>query len=277
MKELFGLELLKIGSFSLTIGSIAYAVLILIVARVIETILYKIIVSNHIKKNDDPRRAFAISRIIKYFIYFFAILFILKASGVNLSAIILGSAGLLVGLGLGLQHIFADVLAGIIMLFEGNIAVGDIVVIDGIVGVVKNIKLRTTEIKTRDFVFIIVPNSKLIGNNVTNWSHNESPARFSVDLNVNYNEDLDQVEQILIDCASSITDIVSNPRPQVQVMEFSDYAIKLRLYVFSDELFYNERVMSQLRRKIMTELRIKNIVIPYPIHEIRLQDKNTKA
>jgi small-conductance mechanosensitive channel len=271
MKELLNTELLKIGNFTLSISSIVYAIFILLLARLIENIVYRFVLKNHINKNIDSGRTFALSRIIKYFIYFFALILVLKGFGFNLSAILLGSAGLLVGLGFGLQHIFADVLAGIIMLIEGNIAVGDIVVIDGIVGVVKNIKLRTTEIKTRDFVFIIVPNSKLITNNVTNWSHNESPARFSIDINVGFNEDLEKIEQLLIDCASSIPDIVISPKPQLQIIEFSDFSIKLRLFVFSDELFYNERVLSQLRRKVLLELKNNNIEIPYPIQEIRIQ------
>jgi small-conductance mechanosensitive channel len=274
MKELFGHELLKIGSFTLSIGNVIYAIIILIVARILEKTLYKLFIKNYVQKREaDPGRTFAISRIFKYVIYFIAILLILKSFGVQLSAIILGSAGLLVGLGLGLQHIFSDLLAGILLLIEGNIAVGDIVVIDGIVGVVKNIKLRTTEIKTRDLIFIIVPNSKLVGNNVTNWSHNESPARFHIEVNVQYNQDIELVERVLLNSVNSVPDIVQNPKPQVQVMDLGEYAIKIRLYFFSDELFFMEKVLSDLRKKVILDLRANKIDIPYPIKEVRMGGK----
>jgi small-conductance mechanosensitive channel len=265
MKDLLSFELLKIGSFTLTISNIAYAIIILIFAKIIEVMLTKMFIRTYVKKVDDPGRSFAISRIVKYLIYFIATIIILKGFGFNLSALLLGSAGLLVGLGLGLQNTFTDLLAGIILLIEGNIAVGDIVVIDGIVGVVKNIKLRTTEIKTRDLVFIIVPNSKLVGNNVTNWSHNESAARFHIELNVHYHEDLDKVERILLNAVQYIPDIVATPKPQVQIFEYGEYAVKLRLYFFSDELFFIEKVLSDLRKRVLEDLRMQNIEIPYPI------------
>jgi small-conductance mechanosensitive channel len=274
MKELFGHEILKIGSFTLSLGSVFYTIIIIIVARILETVLYKMFIKSYVKKRDvDPGRTFAISRIFKYIIYFVALLLIMKSFGANLSAIMLGSAGLLVGLGLGLQHTFADLLAGFILLIEGNIAVGDIVVIDGMVGVVKNIKLRTTEIKTRDLVFIIVPNSKLVGNNVTNWSHNESPARFHIEVFVHFNEDIDKVERILLESSNSIEDIVQNPKPQAQIMEFGEYAIKIRLYFFSDELFFMEKVLSDLRKKVLEDLRKNNIEIPYPIRHVKHIDQ----
>ncbi len=274
MKELFGHELLRIGAFTLSLGNLIYAAIILIVARILEASLYKLFIKNYVKKREaDPGRIFAISRIFKYIIYFVAILLILKTFGVQLSAIILGSAGLLVGLGLGLQTTFTDLLSGIILLVEGNIAVGDIVVIDGMVGVVKNIKLRTTEIKTRDLVFIIVPNSKLVGNNVTNWSHNESPARFHVDVNVQYKEDIELVEKVLLNSVNAVPDIVQNPKPQVQVMDLGEYAIKVRLYFFSDELFLMEKVLSDLRKKVILDLRANKIEIPYPIKEVRMGGK----
>ncbi|MFM2393042.1 MAG: hypothetical protein RLZZ546_1024, partial [Bacteroidota bacterium] len=267
-------ELIKIGKFSLTIGNFTSAIFILIIAKVLEVFLHRLFIKTYIKKKDlDPGRSFAILRIIKYVIYFLASLALLKNFGFNLSAVILGSAGLLVGLGLGLQNTFADLLAGIIILIEGNIAVGDIVVIDGIVGVVKNIKLRTTEIKTRDLVFIIVPNSKLVSNNVTNWSHNESPARFCVDINIAYTEDVQQVEKILLEAAYSLPDIVANPKPQVQMTDFGDYSIKFKLFFFSDELFYMEKVLSDLRKKILSDLKANNIVIPIPTFSVRQAEK----
>ncbi len=270
MKELFGHELLKIGTFSLSLGNVITAVIILIIARILENSLYKLFIKNYVNKREtDPGRVFAISRIFKYIIYFITILLIAKNFGIQVSTILLGSAGLLVGLGLGLQQTFTDLLAGVMLLIEGNIAVGDIVVIDGMVGVVKNIKLRTTEIKTRDLVFIIVPNSKLVANNVTNWSHNESPARFHIEVNVHYKEDLDKVERILLHTVSDMQDIVQNPKPQMQVMELSEYAIKIRLYFFSDELFFMEKVLSDVRRKALANLQANGIEVPYPIRHVK--------
>ncbi|MBK9687291.1 MAG: mechanosensitive ion channel [Saprospiraceae bacterium] len=271
MSGLWNYPLFKVGSFSLTAGSLFYAALILLFAKVVEVFLYRLFIRTYAKKREiDPGRAFAVSRMIKYIIYFIAFLFILKVFGFKLSAVVLGSAGLLVGLGLGLQNTFADLLAGFILLIEGNIAVGDIVVIDGMVGVVRNIKLRTTEIKTRDLVFIIVPNSKLVANNVTNWSHNESPARFTIDVQVGYKEDIEKVERILLNAAASLPDIVQNPKPTVQVVGLGEYSISLKLVIYSDELFFIEKVLSDLRKKILLDFRSNSIDIPYPLREVKV-------
>ncbi|HRD06908.1 MAG: mechanosensitive ion channel [Saprospiraceae bacterium] len=271
MSGLWNYPLLKFSTFTLTAGSLFYTALILLIAKIVEVFLYRLFIRTYAKKREiDPGRAFAVSRIIKYVIYFIAFLFILKAFGFKLSAVVLGSAGLLVGLGLGLQNTFSDLLAGFILLIEGNIAVGDIVVIDGMVGVVRNIKLRTTEIKTRDLVFIIVPNSKLVGNNVTNWSHNESPARFAIDVQVGYKEDIEKVERILLNAATSLPDIVANPRPSVQVTSLGEYSISLKLVIYSDELFFIEKVLSDLRKRILLDFRSNSIDIPYPLREVKV-------
>ena len=99
----------------------------------------------------------------------------------NLTVIWAGSAALLVGVGLGLQQTFNDLISGIILLFERTVEVGDFVQLDhdGLVGQVRRIGWRTSDVETRRHTTVIVPNSKLITDNVLNWSHSGERARFS--------------------------------------------------------------------------------------------------
>ena len=91
--------------------------------------------------------------------------------GIKLNVLLAGSAALLVGIGLGLQNTFNNFIAGIILLFEGSLKVGDIIEVDGDVVKIQRIGLRTSTAISRDDISVILPNSILTSNKLINWSH----------------------------------------------------------------------------------------------------------
>ena len=109
---------------------------------------------------------------MRYFVWVFVISVSIVILGFDITLLVAGSAALLVGIGFGLQNIFSDLISGLFMLFERKVKVGDVMEVDNIVGKVKAINLRTSELLTRDGYNIIVPNHKFITENVVNWSHN---------------------------------------------------------------------------------------------------------
>jgi small-conductance mechanosensitive channel len=129
---------------------------------------------------------------------------------------------LLVGLGLGLQQIFRDIVSGVILLFERNIKIGDIVELDKEIGKIKEIGFRTTKIESRDNIILIIPNSRFISENVINWSHIQKRTRFKVEVGVAYGSDVKLVKQILFDCASSHNVISKIPKPFVRFDNFGN-------------------------------------------------------
>ena len=269
MKEFFNYSIIKYGSFNLTVASIITAIAIMFIARVLVFLINGIFLRNYFKRRDiDYGRSYAVRTIIKYIIYFIAILLIFNSFGFKLSVLMLGSAGLLVGIGFGLQNTFNDLLSGIILLIEGDIEVGDIVVIDGMVGVIQKIGLRTSSVKTRDLISIIIPNSKLVGQNVTNWSHSDSTARFQIDFGVSYSSDIDYVEKIVLETANLNQDVLEKPPAQLQLINYGESSLDFRLYFFSDEFFYIEKVKSDLRKSIFKALRSNKIEIPFPQRDV---------
>ncbi len=202
---------------------------------------------------------------------------ILKTFGAQLSVLLLGSAGLLVGIGFGIQKTFHDFLSGIILLIEGDVEVGDIVVIDGMVGVIQRIGLRTSKVKTRDMVSIIVPNSNLVTNLVTNWSHTQSPARFEVDFSVSYNSDIDLVENVVLTTISNVKDVLERPASSLFLIDYGDSALLFKLYFFSDEFFYIEKVKSDIRKALFKAFNQNNIEIPYPQRDVWIKNTSLKA
>ncbi len=222
----------------------------------------------------DSGRQVAVFQIIKYLIYVFALLVILKGLGIGLTGLMVGSGALLVGIGFGLQQIFNDFLSGIILLFEGGVSVGDALDVNGLFATVHRIGLRTTEVITRDDVMIIIPNSILVSNSVTNWSHNKRPARFDIDVGVSYKSDIDEVERLLLECANEQPSIRKSPAPTVQLMSYGESSVDFKLYFFSREFILIEKVKSDARKRVFKKLREHGVEIPFPQRDVWMKENN---
>jgi small-conductance mechanosensitive channel len=277
MEKILDFALIKYGTFKLTVGSLFVIILIFVFARLFIFSINKILKRYLQRKNIDYGRSYAVRTIFKYLVYIIAAILILKTLGVQLSVLLLGSAGLLVGIGIGLQQTFSDFISGIILLVEGNIEVGDIMDIDGIIGQVTRIGLRNCSVKTREDFTIIIPNSKLVGHSTINWTHNESPSRFAIDFGVSYDSDIDKVERIALDIVKKDEDVVAYPVPSVQLVNFGESSVDFKLLFFSDEFFYIERVKSNIRKMLFKALKNNGIEIPYPQRDIRIKETKTKG
>ena len=230
------------------------------------------------KKNQaDIGRRYALEQFVKYLFYTMGTLFALQSMGVQLSVIWAGSAALLVGLGMGMQQTFNDLTSGLILLIEGGVEVGDMVLVDGIVGKVIQIGLRTSKVETRDNNSIIIPNSKLVTENVLNWSHNNVPTRFEINIGVSYNSDVNLVKKLLLQEAVSQQGILSEPLPNVQLQNFGDSALDFCLYFYSKEYLKIETIKSDLRFKIFNSFRQNKVEIPFPQQDIWLRNINEIA
>lgn len=223
------------------------------------------------KKVDEGRR-YAIIQFTKYVIYTLTILLAIEAMGVKLSVLWGGAAALLVGVGLGLQQTFNDLISGIILLIEGTIEVGDILELNGQVGVVTKIGIRTSKIETRSRISLLIPNSKLVGDNVTNWTHNNKPSRFQVSIGVAYSSDVELVIQLIMQAANEHALVLKTPVSEVQVKAFGNSSLDFELYFFSEEYLRIEFVKSELRKRIIQLFRLNKIEIPFPQQDIWLRN-----
>ena len=265
----------EIGELSVPtfVLQVAGAVLILILARLLVFFVTQVILKRYFnRKKIDIGRRFTITRLIMYVLYTLAILLALETVGVKLSVLWAGSAALLVGVGLGLQQTFNDLVSGLIILGEGTVEVGDIVVVDGLVGKVQKIGLRTSMVETRDEFSIIIPNSKLVVDNVTNWSHNETPTRFQVPIGVAYSSAPRLVERLVLEIASEHPKVLDKPEPIVEFHEFGDSSLNFNLHFWSYEFFRSELVKSDIRYAVMEKFAEHNIEIPFPQRDIWLRN-----
>jgi small-conductance mechanosensitive channel len=264
--DFFNYELIHSTRFSLTVSDIFLIVLLLLLAYLVIYESRKILFKRaEAHRKTASGRYYAYAQLIKYIVYLFTFFILLDILNINLTMIKAGGAALLVGLGFGLQHTFNDFVSGVIILSEGSLQVGNIVEIENIVGRVKQIGIRTSTITTRDGVTIIVPNSKLVSDNVVNWSHQDvDRTRFNIRFNVAIDSDLDKVKNILLTIASENKDVVKNPAPKVRLYDFNESGIVIDLLFWTVNMFFVETVKSDIRFRIVNEFRNADIHFAFP-------------
>lgn len=259
----------KDKSLDFRISDILEIALIFLAARLAIWFFTQVVLGNYFKRqNIDYGSQFAINQLLKYFIYIVAGLLALESVGIQPTVLLAGSAALLVGIGLGLQQTFNDLISGIILLFDRTVEVGDFVQLGSLVGVVKKIGIRTSVLETRDDISVIVPNSKLVGEQVVNWNHSDDKARFSVAVGVAYGTDTTLVKNLLLSVAKENPDILPTPEPFVRFTNFGDSSLDFELHFWSTRFMIIENVKSDLRFSIDDVFRKNNISIPFPQRDV---------
>ena len=275
LTRIFEFVLLKFGDYTLTAGNLFFAILILIGARILANHIFRSLLKKFFKRRKVERgRQFAILAFIKYIVYTLAVLWALQTVGIKLSLLWGGAAALLVGIGLGLQQIFHDLISGMILLSEGTVEVGDVVSVNGIVGVVKNIGFRTSKVQTRDDISILIPNSKLVSDNVINWSHENTPTRFHVSVGVSYGSDVELVAELLLASVKDNIHILENPAPSIQFKDFGSSSLDFDLLFYTNEYLLTEFIKSELRFRIINLFREHGVQIPFPQRDLWLKNAN---
>lgn len=278
MKEILDFSLYKTGQFNLTVGHLANVVVIYALTWIVLLILDQVLKRFFKKRKVETGNANAIIQLVRYLFWTIALVLMLDAVGIKLTILLAGSAALLVGLGFGLQQIFQDLVSGIFILIEGTIRVDDVIELDGLVGKILSIKLRTSRVLTRDGIIIIVPNHKFIVDNIINWSHNAIATRFKVNVGVAYGSDVELVRNILVDCARSHKDCITKDdmksyQPFARFVEFGESSLNFELYFWSDNIFYIENTRSDLRFMIDKRFREQGVTIPFPQRDIHIKNQ----
>ena len=201
----------------------------------------------------------------------------ISSAGFDLSSLAFVAGALSLGVGFGLQSIVSNFVSGLILLAERPIKAGDWVSTSGGDGYVRKISVRSTEIETFDRATIIVPNSSLITDTVTNWTHGNKTGRIRIPIGVAYESDPDQVQEILLKCAAEHDLVLGRPEPVVYFMEFGASSLDFELRCFLADINYGMSVMSDLRFSILKELRAANIGIPFPQREIIIKSEEPAA
>ena len=212
-----------------------------------------------------------ICRILHYIIMLMGAFIAIQQIGVDLTTLAAISAVLMVGIGLGLQNITSNFISALILLFERPVQVGDFVEVSGVQGRIRAIKTRSSIVETLDNVSIIVPNSNFISQNVTNWSYRDSKVRIHVSVGVSYGSDVDLVEETLLQVGRAHQEVLLNPEPTIQFLDFGDSSLRFDLLVWINDASRQYLVRSDLNFAVVKAFREQGITIPFPQRDLHIQ------
>jgi small-conductance mechanosensitive channel len=272
IKSWINYELIQLGDFRLLVGNLIAGLLITVGTWLLVFILRRLITRpKFISDKFDQKRRLSVFLIIKYVIWVISLVFILEVIGIKITVLLVGSTAVLVGLGLGVQNIFKDLVSGLFLLFEGTIKMGDVIEADGVIGKVVEINLRSSQIMTRDDVTIIIPNSKFIIEKVVNWSHNNESVRFNVGVSVAYGSDVEALIKCLEVTMVENRLVLPSPKPFVRFTNFGESSLDFEMIFWTKEAFFVENIKSELRRAVYKKLNEEKFVIPFPQRDLHIK------
>ena len=269
--DFFNFEIFSFNDNSLSIFDLTNVIVIVIVTKLVLWIINKALFNKKKIHTLDKGSAFALFQIIKYLIWIIAISLMLETLGIKVTILLAGSAALLVGVGLGLQQTFNDILSGIILLLEHSVKVGDILEIDGDRVIIQEIGLRTSKGMNVRQIVVIIPNSLITTNKVINWSHQTQKTLFNIDIGVAYGSDVDLVIKTLEESAIEHLEFSECEFKEVRFVNFGNSSMDFQLYFYSKNFFSIEKVKSDIRKIIYRKFNENKITIPFPQMDLHIK------
>jgi small-conductance mechanosensitive channel len=252
----------------ISVKSIIIAIFLIILSAFLLKLMRKFITRK--LPNNDKAKFVSVFSYLKWFIYVIIFLVTMHNAGVNVTAIFAASAALLIGVGLALQTLFQDIFSGIFILIDQSVHVGDIIELEGKVGRVAEINLRTTRAVTVDNKVLVIPNHLYLTNSLFNWTENGVETREVVNLGVAYGSDVRLVERILIEAVNINTSVLKFPEPKVLFTNFGDSSLEFRVAFTIKNSFEVRFIQSDIRFEIDRLFREHNIRIPFPQRDIHI-------
>ena len=272
LKGFLEAPLFKLGEAQITLLAVLYFFLLLILLVYISGKGKKLVNRVLERRGVDLGIREATGSIVRYLMLFIGLLVILQTVGIDLTAlsILTGAVGL--GIGFGLQNIASNFISGIIILFERPVRIGDRIAVADVEGDVVRIGARSTTVLTNDNIDIIIPNSKLITENVVNWTHSDRKVRFRIPVTVAFKVDIRKVEQALVEATKSVPDVLETPAPGVRFIEFGENGIEFELRAWTTTLVHRRgKFTSEINFAIFDKLKEYEIEVPNPQRDIHIR------
>jgi len=214
---------------------------------------------------------YAVNQLAKYVLVSIGFISVANELGGSWSQVQWLVAALSVGLGFGLQEIFANMVSGIILLFERPIRVGDTVTIGSITGKVSRIQMRATTLIDMDQKDLIVPNKTFITSQLINWTLSDAITRVVIPVGIAYGSDVELAHKVMMDTVKSMPLVLAEPEPSVVLVGFGDSSLNFSIRIFVSELFNRLPVTHDLHIRLEKALREHNIEIPFPQRDIHVR------
>lgn len=274
MSELWHQHLFTLGTQDVTLGTvvslIAYLGLLALLTQVVKRkLVFRLLRRTHV----DPGVQYATARISAYVIWIVGLFSILPWLGLEFKSVLVAFGAIGVGVGLGLQNLADNFVSGLVLLFERPVKVGDRIQLnDGVQGQVVQILARATVVRTNENVDILVPNSELVSQRVTNLSHQSRLVKFRFPIGVSYSSDVEQVREALLKVGRESPRLAAGEEPQVLFLGCGDSSLLFVLRVPSDSMLHLPEVFStEIYFAIWAEFARLEIEIPFPQRDLHLR------
>lgn len=254
------------GDFSFNFLRLGVVFLLFQVVRSLALAWKTVLDSENLRwKNIDHGAAASLQRIGIYCLWLLFGLVSVNLLGISLTNFAVIAGGLSVGIGFGMQAIISNFISGLILLFDRAIQPGDVIEVNGVWAKVMSVNIRNTEVQTFDNAKIFLPNSTLIANQVTNWTHrNDVRIRRDVAVGVAYGSDVQLVKRLLLEAATEHPAVLDTPAPWVIFNDFGASSLDfiLRFWVRHVDLALS--TSSEIREAIDLKFREHGVEIPFP-------------
>lgn len=260
----------QMGTVNISLQDIFYAIVVglltFILARFIGIYITEGGLNRFEFKRGVPK---AISLVVRYTVIFLGSMLAMAVAGIDLSSFGLLAGALGIGIGFGLQNIISNFVAGLILVFERPLQEGDVVEVNSLMGIVRNIGIRSSNIRTYSGSEVVVPNETLIAKELINWTLSDSSKRIEILVGVDYGSDPRLVMDLLKQAASSYKEVLQDPGPSAYFQNFGDSALEFRL-LFWVHHSVGLSSKSEVMVNITDLFNENNINIPFPIRTIKM-------
>lgn len=261
-----------LGHHSVSVLELVEATAVVVLARIGLALVRRGLRRARRVSSMDEGKQFIIRRLLTSVVWTLAAMGVLSVLGVDLTALWAGSAALLVGVGIGLQGFFNDVISGFVLLFEGGVAVGNVLEVDGELVRVERIDLRSTRVVTVAGELIVLPNSKVAGEAVVNLSQGDGAMRIRVNVGVAYGSDVALVTRVLSEAMALQPEVRKDPQPAVFFQDFGESSLDFSVMGWLDDPWDRMGIQSRVRTAIDAKFREHGIVVPFPQHDVHVVD-----
>lgn len=261
---------LTIGKYSITVLDAFVVLCIFLLAQGLLRLGRLFLNRSMVRRKVDKGKQFMIRRMWRTLVYLIAGMSALSTVGVDMKVLFAGSAALLVGVGIGLQSFFNDVVSGFVLLFEGGVRVGDELEVDGSVVRVERIDLRSTRVVSRSGDLIVLPNGMFSGQSVRNYTQGRDRTRIDVRVGVAYGSDTALVSELLKQAMRAQPEVDEGEEVVVVFDDFGDSALVFEVRSWIRSPWTIDRMKSDVRFRIDALFREHGVVVPFPQQDVHL-------
>tara|TARA_B110000503_G_C7168955_1_gene423328 strand:+ start:180 stop:1007 length:828 start_codon:yes stop_codon:yes gene_type:complete len=258
------------GDFNFTLVDVMIIVLIVIAAQSLIWFLRVVLGRVFRKTSIEEGKQFMILRLLRTLIYAISMAIALETIGADLTLLWASSAALLVGVGIGLQNFFNDVISGFVLLFEGGVRVGDELEVDGMLVKVERIDLRSTRVVTRYGNLIVMPNGLISGQTVRNFSQGDTASMLELKVGVAYGSDVKSVERILVECANAESLVIRKKETAALFQDFGASSLDFSVFFWVNQPWFRSVISSNIRFRVDEAFRREGIRIPFPQRDVHM-------